>query len=106
MGAEQIPIDADAGNRRAKRARVLLSGVLKTATSEIPAILRDLSSSGALVDCRKPIAVGTDVTFVRGETEVPAKVAWAGTGRLGLQFAEPIDETELLIQISRPRPKP
>lgn len=107
MGAEgTLPPETDTGQRGAKRARVLLSAVLRTGLGDTPVRLRDMSSTGALIETGKALPVGTEVLFIRGATMVPARIAWAGPGKLGIQFAEPIDEAELLVHIGRRPPPP
>ena len=101
MGAENFVPSSDIGKRSAKRARVLLAAKLDTPFGEIDARLRDLSRKGALVECNKVLEVGTEVTFKRGSTIVPARVAWAGGGRVGLEFQFMIDEQEVLVQLKR-----
>jgi hypothetical protein len=101
MGVENTP-NASAGSKRsAKRARVLLAAKLQTSFGEVDARLRDLSRKGALVECAQVPEVGSEVVFVRGTTVVPARVAWAGPGRVGLEFHYMIDENEVLIQLSK-----
>ena len=39
--------------------------------------------------------------FSRGSTIVPARVAWTGGNRVGLEFAYMIDENEVLVQLGR-----
>jgi hypothetical protein len=46
--------------------------------------------------------VGSEVVFTRGNTVVPARVAWANGGRIGLEFLRSIDEGEVLVQLGRP----
>ena len=107
MGVENFQ-SAPAGSKRtAKRARVLLAAKLQTPYGEVDARLRDLSRKGALIECVKVPPVGTEVVFVRGSTVVPARVAWAGENRVGLEFHYMIDEQEVLVHITRrPQPKP
>lgn len=107
MGVENFP-NASAGSKRtAKRARVLLSARLQTPFGEIDARLRDLSRKGALVECAQIPPVGSEVTFIRGSTVVPARVAWATEDRVGLEFLCMIDEQEVLVHIARrPQQKP
>lgn len=103
MGVENFAgSSGTAGQRGAKRNRVLLSAKLKTAEGEVAARLRDLSQKGALVECAGYLNVGDEVIFTRGSTKVAARVAWTGGGRLGLEFHRPIDASELLVQLSRP----
>ena len=100
MGVENF-VNPASGKRSAKRARVLLAARLDTPAGEIDCRLRDLSRQGALVECaHKVLTVGTEVTFKRGSTIVPARVAWAGGGRVGLEFKWKIDEQEVLVQLT------
>lgn len=105
MGAENFGSTSVGGKRTAKRARVLLAARLETARGEIDARLRDLSQKGALIECKEVPPVGSEIVFVRGATRVPARVAWAGKGRIGLEFHNEIDEQEVLIHIGKaPQP--
>jgi hypothetical protein len=101
MGVENFGNTSAGSKRSAKRARVLLAAKLETAAGEIEARLRDLSQKGALVECVQVPAVGSEVVFVRGSTRVPARVAWAGSDRIGLEFHHEIDEHEVLIQLGK-----
>ncbi len=101
MGAESFLDVPVAGKRSAKRNRVLLAARLKTAAGEVEARLRDLSQKGALVECHTVPPVGSEVMFSRGSICVPARVAWAGANRVGLEFAYMIDESEVLVQLRR-----
>jgi hypothetical protein len=100
MGVETF-VDAVEGKRKARRARVLLAATLKTEAGDLDCRLRDLSRKGALVECRMLPPVGTEVVFHRGSTSVPARVAWCGGDRVGLEFAYMIDENEVLVQLKR-----
>ena len=101
MGAENFVNVSQAGKRSAKRARVLLAVKIRTCGAEIDARLRDLSQKGALIECSSPLAVDEEVVFSRGSTVVPARVAWAGAGKVGLEFKRMIDESEVLVQLGR-----
>ena len=101
MGVEQFMDGPVQGKRKAKRARVLLAAKLQTAAGEIDARLRDLSRKGALVECQNVPPVGTELVFNRGSTSIPARVAWSGPGKAGLEFAYMIDEQEVLVQLKR-----
>jgi hypothetical protein len=102
MGAHPFVDVPVAGKRSAKRARVLLAARLRTgAAGEIDVRLRDLSQHGALVEGKSLPPQGSEVVFSRGSITVPARVAWTGEGRAGLEFAYAIDETEVLVQLKR-----
>ncbi len=106
MGDESFLQSGADGKRAAKRARVLLSARLSTPELSVDARLRDLSRKGALVECRTTLPPGTEVMFERGDTRVPAHVAWSAQGRLGLQFHYQIDDGELLVHIGRRKEHP
>ena len=104
MGVENFPGMSGAtkvSQRGAKRNRVLLSAKLRTSLGEIEARLRDLSTMGALVECDERLSVGEELVFTRGQTVVPARVAWTGGKRVGLEFLRTIDESEVLVQLGR-----
>ena len=101
MGADNFVNSEVGGKRTTRRARVLLAAKLKTPFGEVDCRLRDLSRKGALVECAKQPPVGSEVTFVRGSTVVPARVAWTAAGRVGLEFLFMIDEQEVLVQLKR-----
>jgi len=86
--------------RREQRFPVDLDATLREGATELPVRLRDLSRGGALGTCPFPPAASRKVTLVRGTLAIEARVAWAGRGRFGLEFANPIRATELLVQLS------
>ena len=104
MGVESFDSTVT-GKRGAKRARVLLAAKLHTPAGIVDARLRDLSRKGALVECKAQPEAGSEVVFERGATRLNATVAWAAKDRIGLAFANPIDEHELLVHIGRPSPR-
>lgn len=101
MGVESYVDLPVAGKRRAKRNRVLLAAKLQVSGAEIDVRLRDLSQKGALVECVSVPPAGTEVVFHRGSITVPARIAWTGSNRAGLEFAYMIDESEVLVQLRR-----
>lgn len=101
MGVENFVNISNAGQRQAKRNRVLLAARLQTPLGEVDARLRDLSRKGALVECSTVPPVGSEVVFSRGSTVVPARVAWTAGERVGLEFLVMIDESEVLVQLRK-----
>ena len=101
MGVENFVTAPAAGKRATKRNRVLLAARLQTPYGEVEARLRDLSRKGALVECANVPPVGSEVVFMRGSTVVPARVAWTGARRVGLEFLFMIDEHEVLVQLKK-----
>jgi hypothetical protein len=96
--------------RQSKRSLVLLAAKLRTNDGIIEVRLRNLSRTGALLEAAVMPSVGAEVTFERGRTVVPARIAWVAQGRMGLQFLNAIEESEVLIHVGRPEkaaaPKP
>src|SRR4028118_1190161 len=102
MGAHSFVDVPVAGKRSARRARVLLAAKLRTGSGyDIDVRLRDLSQRGARVGVQSLPPQGSETVFSRGSISVPARVAWTGEGRAGLEFAFPIDESEVLVQWKR-----
>jgi hypothetical protein len=101
MGVENFVKVTQEGQRSVKRARVLLAVRLQTSYGEVEGRLRDLSQRGALVECSDALDVDMEVVFARGETVVPARVAWTSGKRVGLEFMRMIDESEVLVQLGR-----
>ncbi|QAY77190.1 PilZ domain-containing protein [Sphingosinicella sp. BN140058] len=101
MGVQNFVDGSAAGKRTAKRARVLLAAKLQIGAIEIDVRLRDLSRKGALIEAQRVPAQGVEVTFIRGSLCVPARVAWSGEGRAGLEFGYLVDESEVLVQLKR-----
>jgi hypothetical protein len=93
--------------RRERRFVVDLAATLRgESAADVPIRLRDLSRGGALGECPFPPPPHSIVTLVRGALAIEARVAWAGRGRFGLEFARPIRATELLVQLSLSRSSP
>ena len=92
--------------RREQRFAVDLAATLRGEAAEVPVRLRDLSRGGALATCPFPPPPLSTFTLVRGVLAIEARVAWAGRGRFGLEFAHPIRATKLLIQLSLSRASP
>jgi PilZ domain len=86
----------DKDTRKGKRSRVLFKAVISVRGREFEARIRDLSSLGVLVEMDQPPALGTKVLFSRARLSAPARVAWAGGNRAGLEFESPVDEKALL----------
>jgi hypothetical protein len=89
------------GRRRAPRRRVLLAATLETPAGERTARLRNLSSTGAMIELDKPPAEGTEVVFKRPGISVRGIVVWASGSLIGMHFAAPIAEEDVMIQIGR-----
>ena len=93
----------DGSERRIRpRRRVLLSAILEMPAGDRTVRMRNLSSTGCLIEIEPPPPVGTLVTFRRGNTIAPGTVVWATQSLIGVEFIRPIHESEVMIHIRRP----
>jgi len=90
-------------NRQSRRSPVMLSAVLEWAGNSIPVVLRNLSEGGALVEAERLPAEGLPILFSRKELRVQARVAWLEGRFAGIAFDSPLDRSELLRQVPKPR---
>lgn len=83
-------------NRRADRHPLIWSGELRHGTHRCSVRLRNISTTGALVQCSRPLRTGADVLLDLGEAgEVPARISWVVGDHAGLHFAGPFDLEQL-----------
>jgi hypothetical protein len=58
--------------------------------------LRNISVTGALIECRRPLAPGTQLTIdIVGVGPASGTVRWAGNGKCGIQFDRQFDLARL-----------
>ena len=94
------------GFRREPRFSLLLCVKLLTARGALPARLRDLSLSGALVEGYGLPPAGSTLFLVRGDLELSARVAWRRGDRAGLEFHIPLTEPQLIAEVNPSRQLP
>ena|SRR5689334_4739910 len=82
---------SEADARGASRSSLYLSAVLCCDGFSSPVKIRNLSSSGALIEGPIVAASGSFVQLVRGGLNVGALVVWSGEGKCGLKFSDLID---------------
>lgn len=61
-----------------------------------PVRVRNMSTTGALVEGAALPAAGTAIILRRGALEAPATTAWSEAGKAGLAFAGPLEVSEWL----------
>lgn len=89
--------------RRDRRYAMRLPAAIRDGNLFRPAVLCDLSRSGALAQSRTPPQPGRAVTLRCGDLECAARVVWIKGQRFGLVFQAPISATALLVAMSRTR---
>ena len=89
-------IAADIERRVAERQRIALPANLETKAGIRFVQLQNVSATGAMIEAANLPRVGTRV-FVRcGELRASAVVVWAGSGRCGMEFADPREGERML----------
>lgn len=83
----------------------MLTAKLELAGDAQQVILRNLSTGGALVEGKWLPAEGSFVLFARNDLRVPARVAWVEGKYAGIAFECPLERSELLREVPRPKEK-
>lgn len=82
--------------RIAQRHPLIWRGIVRRQLDSMQVRLRNVSSTGALVDCERPLPAGAEVKLDLADAGlIPATVSWAISEQAGLRFAEPFDLTSL-----------
>jgi hypothetical protein len=81
--------------QRARRARVLMFGILVTPAGIRKVTIRDISRSGAQVAAKDKIPTDCDVLFKRGSLFAAARVAWVSGDEAGLRFYRDLSPDEV-----------
>ena len=98
---EAQPVQGDDG-RRERRHPLIWSGVVHHDYQSTPVRLRNISSTGALVECEEALRVGAEPLLDLGDAgTVFATVTWTVGDQAGLKFQQPFD----LTQLSRAKPQ-
>lgn len=88
-------------HRRERRHPLIWSGVVHHDYQSNPVRLRNISSTGALIECQTPLRVGAEPLLDLGEAgQIFATVTWAIGDQAGLKFQKPFD----LSQLARTKP--
>lgn len=84
------------GRRFQPRATIVLSASIEALSGVKSARLLDVSLTGARLEGRELPVVGKEVIAICGAVEAFGTIVWAGSGRCGIQFDQPISVQELL----------
>lgn len=83
-------IVSDSG-RRASRTNLYLAATLVDDSSQTAVTIRNLSSTGALIEARVAVGARSEVVIVRGSLRVSGKLVWIDGRRAGVRFDNSID---------------
>jgi len=98
---EATPIPASDELRNDRRHPLIWSGLLHHDFQSTPCRLRNVSETGAMIECSAPLRAGAEPTLALGdEIQLDTTVAWVAGDTAGLRFAKPFDLT--LLASARP----
>lgn len=96
--------------RPLRRSRVyVVANVKSSSSSRQEAIIRDISTNGALLEADNPPPVGTKVELTCGRARVQGNVAWLNSTWFGIQFSRQLHDGPLAelakqgLKVSAPR---
>jgi PilZ domain-containing protein len=99
-GPEPEPLPEE--HRRERRHPLIWSGLLHHRDSKNRVRVRNLSSTGAMIETSEPVTVGGQAILELGEDGfIPATVAWMIGDQVGLRFRTRFD----MAQLARSRPE-
>jgi hypothetical protein len=81
--------------RKGARTRVLMRGTVYTPEGAAMVWIRDISSTGALVQGETRLPSECDVIFKRGPIFAAAKIAWSNDTGAGIEFYRDLAECEV-----------
>jgi hypothetical protein len=95
--------------RAPKRSRVFLSAQVDAGAGPVDARIRDISTTGALLESDVSPVGGDTLELTCGSTTLRARVAWADRGWYGVEFFTPlvigdlVDAAGTKLAVSAPR---
>jgi hypothetical protein len=99
---QPAPADFDEEQRTDRRHPLIWSGVIHHDYQSTPVRLRNISSTGAMIDCGTPLRAGSELLLELGDSvQVFSTVAWVFGDAAGLRFDKPFD----LALLARSRPE-
>ena len=93
------------GKNRAPRHTLILRGELHWPRGSMPVRLRNVSTSGAMLEGEADLPQDSEVVLDLGGVAVQGRVRWCRSHQIGLCFAEPLD-LALLAQPPAPAESP
>jgi hypothetical protein len=101
---DQAPQPQHSGpeSRTERRHPLVWSGVLHHDYQSTPVRLRNISSTGVMIECEAPLRVGSEPLLELSDAlALSATVAWVAGDQAGLRFHSPFD----LYELARSRPE-
>ena len=101
-GEAEVEEHSGPEGRRDRRHPLVWSGLLHHDYQSTPVRIRNISATGAMIECEAPLAVGSEPMLEIGESgTLSTTVAWVVGDQAGLRFDSPFD----LHELARSRPE-
>jgi len=81
---------------RSPRRRVLVSGMFHSLTTSCRAAVRNLSCTGASIECDVPVKVGAEGVLEAGQLDCLCRVVWHKGKVYGVKFDQPLPNAVVL----------
>lgn len=108
--ADSPPVPQSDEHRIVRRHPLIWSGVLHHDFQSTPCRLRNVSETGAMIECSAALRVGAEPMLQLGqEIQLDTRIAWVAGDTAGLRFARPFDLTLLAgarPEVAAPRWQP
>jgi len=92
--------DPGSEQRIARRHPLIWTGILHHDYQSSPIRVRNISSTGAMIECSSPVRIGTEPLLELSDSiSVSGTVAWVVGDQVGFAFHSPFDMTQLAESI-------
>lgn len=88
-------------HRRAAREEIVLPVLIVVGTTRHNALMRNLSTAGAMIVASAPLGLGTTVELQCGTISVNGTVIWQRESGFGIRFYKPVSARQVDEQMSR-----
>ena len=85
---------------RSPRRRVVVDGTFHALTGTYRIAIKNLSCTGALIQCGQPLQVGKEGVLEGAHIDQFCRIVWTDGGLYGLQFDEPLP-MEVVLELHR-----
>ncbi len=82
--------------QRSPRRRVVLNGQFQSLTGTHNVAVRNLSNTGASINCAAELKLGSEGVLIAGGLDCLCRVVWHRGGIVGLSFDEPLHNSVVL----------
>lgn len=103
LPAPDATFDAARARQRAEmRSNMFVAAMLYGADGSVAVRIRNMSRSGALIECPPGLAEGAPVRLTRGSFSANGHIAWARDNRAGIVFAAAVAVADWLPRANKP----